>query len=237
MNKIPLFGTQSLNSITNLKNLIESIDYPVEILSIVINNENVNFFLDMLDYSKNKIDKELIEKVDISFHPTNLGCPGSWNYHFTSYPQCDYFVKSDDDVVFHPGGLEKMVKGLEECDIIFHDRSNTKYACFALNKKVLKEVGLFDTNHYPCNYEDDDYEKRLRGVNVGMFHDAITHHQPCGTSRNMSPEDHEKYLQKYIVTTEEYHKKKWNGEFGDPLEWSYNFDYRENKVLRFGDYK
>ena len=53
----------------------------------------------------------------------------------------------------------------------------------------------------------------------------------------MSPEDHEKYLQKYIVTTEEYHKKKWNGEFGDPLEWSYNFDYRENKVLRFGDYK
>jgi hypothetical protein len=70
-----------------------------------------------------------------------------------------------------------------------------------------------------------------------MFDEEITFHRPCGTSRNMSKEEHSKYLQKYIVTTEEYHKKKWNGEFGDPLKWSYNFDYRENKVFRFGTYK
>ena len=94
MKKIPVLGTQSLNSFTNLKNLINSIDYPVETLSIVINSENVNYFLDVDEFCKNNIDKDLIERVDISFHPTNLGCPASWNYHFKSYPYADFFCKT-----------------------------------------------------------------------------------------------------------------------------------------------
>ena len=61
--KIPVFGTQTLNSFTNLKNLICSIDYPIEILSIVINSENFDFFKDVKEFCDNNIDKNLIEKI------------------------------------------------------------------------------------------------------------------------------------------------------------------------------
>ena len=148
--KIPVFGTQTLNSFTNLKNLIKSIDYPIEILSIVINNENIDFFKDVKNFCDNEIDKNLIEKVDISFHPTNLGCPASWNYHFKSYPFAEFFIKSDDDIVFSPGSLAQIVECLSEYDIVFHDQSCTKYALFGINKSTLKKVGLFDENMYPC---------------------------------------------------------------------------------------
>jgi hypothetical protein len=53
---------------------------------------------------------------------------------------------------------------------------------------------------------------------------------------NITPEEHKKYLANYIVTTEEYFNKKWNNEFGDPMRWDYNFDYRENKIFRYSKY-
>lgn len=236
--KIPVFGTQTLNSFTNLKNLINSIDYPIEILSIVINNENIDFFKDVKNFCDNEINTNLIEKVDISFHPTNLGCPASWNYHFKSYPFAEFFIKSDDDIVFSPGSLGQIVECLSEYDIVFHDKSCTKYALFGINKSTLKKVGLFDENMYPCNYEDADYELRCDRLDIrkALFDELNVTHISSGTSRNITPEEHKKYLASYIVTTEEYFNKKWNNEFGDPMRWDYNFDYRENKIFRYSKY-
>jgi len=236
MKKIPVLGTQSLNSFTNLKNLIKSIDYPVETLSIVINSENVNYFLDVKQFCDNNVDKNLIERIDISFHPTNLGCPASWNYHFKSYPYADFFIKPDDDIVFCPGDLEKFVNSLQTYDMVFYGH-NTGYACFGITKNALKTVGLFDENLFPCNYEDNDYELRTNahGIKKSCLN-LNTHHVSSGTSRNITVEEHEKYLANYIVTTKEYFDKKWDGEFGDPLKWCYNFDYRENKIFRYKHY-
>ena len=53
MRKIPILGTQTLNSVTNLKNLINSIDYPVELLSVVVNNENFDVLLEVKEYCDN----------------------------------------------------------------------------------------------------------------------------------------------------------------------------------------
>ena len=58
--KIPVFGTQSLNSLTNLKNFIKSIDYPIETLSLVVNSENINFFLELKSFCDSEVDKNLI---------------------------------------------------------------------------------------------------------------------------------------------------------------------------------
>lgn len=237
MKKIPVLGTQSLNSFTNLKNLIQSIDYPVETLSIVINSENINYFLDVKEFCDAEVDKNLIERVDISFHPTNLGCPASWNYHFKSYPYADFFVKPDDDIVFSPGDLEKIVNALERHDMVLYSHQ-TGYACFGITKHVLKTVGLFDENMFPCNYEDNDYELRINAYSINKAVLSLsTYHVSSGTSANITPEEHEKYLGKYIITTEEYFNKKWSGQFGDPLNWCYNFDYRENKIFRYKNYR
>jgi len=236
MKKIPVLGTQSLNSFTNLKKLINSIDYPVETLSIIINSENLNYFLDIKNFCDQEVDKNLIDRVDISFHPTNLGCPASWNYHFKSYPYAEFFVKPDDDIVFCPGDLEKIVNALEAHDMVFYSH-NTGYACFGITKNTLKTVGLFDENMYPCNYEDDDYQRRINIYEISTVCLGLdTYHASSGTSANITPEEHAEYLGKYIVTTEEYFHKKWHGQFGDPLKWCYNFDYRENKIFRYKNY-
>lgn len=237
--KIPVFGTQTLNSFSNLKKLLKSIDYPIETLSIVVNNENVNYFLEIRKFCEDNLDKNLIERVDVSFHPTNLGCPASWNYHFKSYPYADFFIKSDDDIEFSPGDLEQMVRVLEKSDMVFYNSSNTKYALFGINKETLKTIGLFDENLYPCNYEDNDYELRLEkndNLVCAHFEGLGVFHISSGTSSNITQEEHIQYLGKYITTTKEYFEKKWEGKFGDPMRWDYNFDYRENKIFRYSKY-
>jgi hypothetical protein len=243
MKKIPVLGTQTLNSVSNLKRLIESIDYPVEVLSIIVNNENFDILLEVKNFCDNLNNKN-IDKIDISFHPTNLGCPPSWNYHFKQYPYAKYFMKADDDIQFLPGDLEKFVNVLENGgDMVFYG-DKTKYACFGISKHTLKTVGLFDENHWPANYEDDDYQIRLRLCNIkesylGM---SITH-TGSGTSRNLKEPivEHNK-LSQYLIQTEEYFYKKWgqNREFLYPFNDAtnkitnvdYNFNYRENKIFR-----
>jgi hypothetical protein len=246
MKKIPIIGTQTLNSINNVKKLISSIDYPTEILSIIVNNENFDILLDLHNYCKDN-KNEYIEKIEISFHPTNLGCPASWNYHFKQYPYADFFIKPDDDIIFGSGDLEKMVKLIEDGnDLVFFQDGPTKYACFGITKHTLKTVGLFDENYFPCNYEDDDYNVRVKMLNIKE--DIIKssgHHETCGTYKNLQDHkiEHGK-LSEFIITTSEYFFKKWGNRYPNNYQYpfndeknnynniSYDFSYRENKIFR-----
>jgi hypothetical protein len=243
MKKIPLIGTQSLNSISNLKRLIESIDYPVETLSIILNNENFDVLLELKEYCDNR-KNEMIDKIDISFHPSNLGCPPSWNYHFKQYPYAEYYIKFDDDIELVPGDLKAMFDSLEAGNNMVFYTPNTKYASFGISKHTLKTVGLFDENLWPSNYEDDDYEIRLNLANIPItFLNRPVKHVGSGTSRNLKNGDAEhRKLSEYIIKTQEYFHKKWgNGrEYRFPFNDStnkitnidYNFNYRENKIFR-----
>jgi len=244
MKKIPVLGTQTLNSTTNLKRLINSIDYPVEVLSIIVNNENFDVLLDIKKIC-DKIDSNFIDKIDISFHPTNLGCPPSWNYHFKQYPYANFFIKADDDIEFSNGNLKAMVELIESGQNMVFNQRNTKYACFGITKHTLKTVGLFDENFWPCNYEDDDYEIRLNlcEINQSYTNIPITH-RSSGTSGNLSKDkDNRDYkLGEFIKKTEEYFYSKWgvNREYKFPFNnpsnkitnIDYKFEYREDKILR-----
>ena len=243
MRKIPILGTQTLNSVTNLKNLINSIDYPVELLSVVVNNENFDVLLEVKEYCDN-IKNDNIEKIDISFHPSNLGCPASWNYHFKQYPYADFYIKADDDDVFSPNDLSDMVKCIEEGAGFV--KFKTGYTCFGITKDTLKKVGLFDENYFPCNYEDDDYTIRLNLSKIIEFTiDRNIKHIWSGTSRNLlDPTVEHAKMAEYIIETEEYFIKKWGGRFPvnyktpfnnikkDIKNIDYNFEYRERKIFR-----
>jgi hypothetical protein len=247
MKKIPLIGTQTLNSISNVKTLISSIDYPTDTVSVIVNNENFDILNDFYQWVKTN-KNPYVNKVDISFHPTNLGTPASWNYHFKQYPYCDFFIKADDDIKFGVGDLERFVNELQNNGIVFYNQSITKFACFGITKDTLKKVGLFEENFYPCNFEDDDYNIRIKLSNISESHlDGRTTHIGCGTSKNMDTEQKTEMkdkLNKYIITTEEFFRKKWGGRY--PVNYkspfnndkisidniNYNFNYRENKILR-----
>jgi GT2 family glycosyltransferase len=244
MKKIPVLGTQTLNSTTNVKTLIESIDYPVEVLSLIVNNENFDVLLDIKKICDEN-SNQFIDKIDISFHPTNLGCPPSWNYHFKQYPYADFFIKADDDIEFSSGDLKAMVELIESGENMVFNSKGTKYACFGITKHTLKKVGLFDENFWPCNYEDDDYEIRLRlaGVTESYTNRPIVH-RSSGTSLNLSKSEtnHDYKLGEFIKQTEEYFYSKWgvSREYQTPFNnpsnkitnIDYKFDYRENKILR-----
>lgn len=212
MKSIPVLGTQTLNSVSNLKKLISSIDYPVDILSIVVNNENFDILIDIKKFC-DELKNENISKIDISFHPTNLGCPASWNYHFKQYPYADFFIKADDDDQFSPGDLEDIVKLIENGAgfVMF----KTGYTCFGITKDTLKRVGLFDENYFPCNYEDDDYNIRLKLANVNeVIINREIKHISSGTSRNLkNPKEEHGKMAEYIIQTEDYFRKKWYDRF------------------------
>ena len=231
---IPIFGTQTANSLTNIKRLIDSIDYPIHTISIVVNNKNIEMFHEVEKYAKNN---SFIQNVSVSFHPTNLGTPASWNYHFKTHPQSEYFIKVDDDIELGKGNLEQIINSLLNGDELVFASPIFSYAFFGIKKSALKKIGLFDENLYPCNYEDDDYEIRQKklGIKVKTLNLSFTH-TSSGTSRNLQKNEHAEKMVPYIKITKEYFDKKWSGEFGDPMSWNYNFNYRENKKLEFDYY-
>jgi hypothetical protein len=47
MKKIPVLGTQNFNSINNTERLIESINYPMGILSVIVKNQNFDLLKDI----------------------------------------------------------------------------------------------------------------------------------------------------------------------------------------------
>lgn len=245
--KIPVLGTQTLNSINNLKRLIDSIDYPVEILSIIVNNENFDILLDVKKYCENNANNPNIEKIEISYHPSNLGCAPSWNYHFKQYPYAYFFIKADDDVEFSPNDLKDMVNEINNnAGIVFFNNGPTKYTCFGITQNTLKTVGLFDENMWPANYEDDDYNIRLKLENI---HEVIINrsikHIGSGSSRNLNDHkmEHAKLVE-FLKITEEYFTLKWGSRwpnnFRNPFNnqenkitnIDYQFDYRKQKNFR-----
>lgn len=244
MKKIPLIATQTYNSTTNLKALLRSIDYPVETVSVVVNNENFEILKEIKLFCDSITElNENIDKIDVSWHPTNLGCPASWNYHFKCYPHVNFVIKADDDIKFTSGDLQRMVEHLEYYELVF----TARYACFAIKVDTFFKIGLFDENFYPCNYEDDDYEIRAHLFDVKQIElNRISEHIMSGTSRNL--EDHEKehgLMSKYLEKTEEYFFRKWGnrlrtGQFYktpfnsgiSPNTTYYDLEYRKDKIFR-----
>ena len=246
MTPIPILGTQTLNSLTNVKKLIKSIDYPVKIFSLIINNENFEVLLDIKNFCDSK-PNEYIEKFELSWHPANLGCAPSWNYHFKQYPQADFYIKPDDDIEFSKGDLKRMVDSIKSgYDMVFYGDGPTKYACFGITKNTLKTVGLFEENSYPANYEDDDYNIRIKLCNIKeLVLSNISFHEGCGTSKNLKDHSQEHpILSECLKQTEEYFFKKWGNRhpnnFAHPFnnekirinDVSYDFNFREKKYFR-----
>lgn len=237
MQKIPVLATQTLNGLSNIKRLLVSIDYPVNILSIVINNEDYRMFDEIRDYCNNNLNKTLIEKVDISFHPTNLGCAGSWNYHFKAYPDADFYIKADDDICFQPNDLLTMVRKIREdkFDMVFYSMG-TKYAFFGITKNTLKKVGLFDENIHPAYYEDDDYDVRRKHHQIkSIILDLKTSHNSSSTCRNISEEEKQK-IDKCVFSNRDYFHNKINSERVYSKFSDFDFTIRENKIFRFKGY-
>jgi hypothetical protein len=221
---IPLLAITTLNQSENFKKIIESIDYPIKKISVLCNSYSIDYLLKIREFCKSNFVQEFI----VSHCPYNMGCSTSWNYHIKMNPECDYWVFSGDDVIFSDGDLERAKTSSEVYDVSFCSMK-TKYSLFSLSKKCVDIVGFFDENIHPANFEDDDYDRRIRKnrLNVGLFEFNGTHFG-SGTTYNLSEENKSK-IKNYYKMNEIYYTLKVEKE--DYTSGKFDFVERSKKLL------
>jgi hypothetical protein len=127
------------------------------------------------------------------------------------------WVIVSDDIVFAPGALKDFAG---ECspDRLTICEEWPHYQFFGVGEDVVAEVGLFDENFYPANFEDDDYQRRCEVagvqfeiVNVGHSHvKQGTVHAPEWAASNA----------KTYEANERYHDWKYQSDDMTAGEWS-----------------
>jgi GT2 family glycosyltransferase len=159
---IPVLGVPILNRGDLLLDLVNSIDYPVEKLAIVQNSQEPDV-VDAVEKIKGGINPH-VKSVYVSVPFRNIGCGPSWNHVIKSFPEASLWVISNNDMLFHPGDLERIYTTHIENPNAF--LMAVGFGLFGITPYVVHVCGLFDENIYPAYYEDNDYQFRLEKSGV-----------------------------------------------------------------------
>lgn len=228
---IPVLGiTVSAVNINIFKSLIQSINYSIENVSLLCNNSDFDYFLNIKSLCTNKY----VKKFTISYCPYNLGCAGGWNYHIKNNSTADYWILSNDDIIYGENDLKNFDESSRIYDITFNKfnkSSGGKYSFFSLSKNCVEKVGIFDENIYPVYFEDDDYDARIKKHILSINYlgiDAIHMHE--GTIKNLNQKDAE-YVKNFLwKKNEEYYKSKILK--NDFSEGRFSLEERRQKIFR-----
>ena len=169
---IPVLGFATLTKFDMAQRLLDSIDYPVERLVIVDNSGKREF---EPRPNHNVKDLWLIQV------PHGLGANGAWNLIIKSTPHAPYWVIPNDDSWFEPGALEIIANDVRLDSFNFVD-VDPRWSCVIPTEGSVAKAGLWDEAFHPIYYDDDDYEWRMRELEV-PFHtiDARVHHNNSST--------------------------------------------------------
>lgn len=199
---------------------------------------------------------ELMASVDIAIKPTvidnwteNRGVAKAWNKAIADNMSEEVLIIANDDVVFWPGTLRKLVLAAYYVDLVsvvgsetgqygLHYEGFPDYCCYAIKpKEFVEKFGTFDENFRPAYFEDNDmhYRMKLAGGESAMLLDARVTHvgsvtQNMGGDGNLDPRvvSHEQF-----VLNREYYIAKWGGEPGNErFKTPYNFDMSYKEWIR-----
>lgn len=217
---IPVIGTAIVNTASWMQRLIDSVDYPTDVL-VIFDNNGRGQLIDELDKMV-KVKHPFIKKIIVTHMPTNIGCPASWNLIIKSYLMSPYWLIVNHDIAFTPGFLEEMVKLASDPEVgMVHGQGGDfklgAYDLFLIKDWVVQSHGLFDENFYPAYGEDADYImrlfnkpiKKIVSVNKPFLHGEGTEYYKTGSQTEKGePELFEK-LEKSNLTNFEYLTEKW----------------------------
>jgi len=238
---IPCLGVLVLNRGDLLLRMIDSIDQPVARLCIVQNgsDDTVADAIAQVAAGRNR----LIEHVYVQRPFRNMGVGPAWNSIIKAFPECDYWLISNNDTLFLPGDLEQ-----------YHDlwQTNTDsiivssigaYNCFVISPHVVAKVGLFDENIWPIYCEDLDYMIRAQraGVqqicinsNVGENNNGswtIRSNPHYAASNNTTQANNSRYVEEKWGA-DQSHSTPWNHSSRDHRDWWYNpYQRREHSAV------
>jgi len=161
--------------------LLESIDFPVGRLVLVLNQQEVT------DPSWVAEALRVQPRLEVVRPGANLGCAGGWNTVVHTVPDAPYWLICSHDVAFPPGTLRHIAATMADSAeasaasseaansssrvllTSFAVRPDTQYLpAFTLTREAVAWVGLFDENFWPAYAEDEDYLSRIRIVGRGV---------------------------------------------------------------------
>lgn len=224
---IPTLCITTTNRSDCFKSLVESIDYPIKTLSVLVNSFSFEYLKEIRELCKN----DMVERFMVSHCPYNMGCSTGWNYHIKMNCDSDYWIIAGDDTIFYPGDLERMNLALYEYDYVGATESICLGVIFGLRKECINKIGFFDENIHPINFEDNEWIARIHHHNVNMTRITIkSDHIGSGTAIAMDPEKYKKLRGPIWDLNEKYYTEKilHRGDFG---EAKFNFDERRQKLI------
>lgn len=167
---IPLLGIPILNQALLLRRLLETLDYPVDVLAVVDNSSNCcgpeseasSALCEELDRIKAG-GHPLIRSIQIARPFGNLGVAASWNLILSSFPQAPYALIANHDIRFTPGVLAGAAQRLDcrRPQFLSLLPPPNSFSAFLITCRCWDQLGLFDTNFHPAYCEDLDYRDRI----------------------------------------------------------------------------
>jgi GT2 family glycosyltransferase len=190
--------------------MLASIDYPVGLLIIVNNHPNANF-------EGTDSIPDCVADYRVLNMPANLGCAGSWNLGVKCSPFAPWWMVVSDDIEFQPGALEKFA-GERSMDGLTISDEWPHYQFFGVSENAVAEVGLFDENLFPGNFEDDDYQRRCEAAGIEVRQVSVAHtHVKQGTVHATEWAAHNA---RTYNANEDYFARKVDSKDFSPGEWS-----------------
>lgn len=153
---IPVIIIPVLCHYEKLAVMLESIDYPVEHVIIVDNGGKLN----------NQKKSKYIDRLSIINMPANLGVPTSWNLGIQLEPMRDYWLFSQDDIVWQPGGLDQIANTASMDNVCLGVDLDRPFSTFSVGANVFMSIDIFDESYFPLLGDDFSFYRRCLNSNI-----------------------------------------------------------------------
>ncbi len=187
---------------------------------------------------------------EVQDYPMNLGCGPSMNIGLRKI----YSDKLDYVIILSPSALFKnsiqdfidIIEEKEKTEKNYYYMTISTYKtdlhAFAVMKKCVDEVGLYDENFYPVYYDDTDYGYRMGligAVKTLCYPDRVS--QDLGGGVKHDTELFDLYWHN-VNHIHDYYVRKWGGEhtfetfktpFNDPTKSIKDWVREEEKMITF----
>lgn len=178
-------------------------------------------------------------KMVIEGRKENTQLARVWNHAISMSAVDDSIILSNDDIVFLPDTIEKLVKATAPFAYPHGARSANSFSLYKISKQMWLDVGPFDEQFIPAYFEDNDYHRRMllheKKYDITPIEDAEYIHMHGGslTRRALSERD-QNLMHAWFRRNQQYYIWKWGGlPHHERYTLPYNGKNREEAILAF----
>lgn len=146
---IPVMIIPVLKFYHKLQAMLDTVDFPIGHIIIIDNGENLE-----------SVTCDWAAQISIINMPSNLGVPTAWNLGVQLSPWAQYWLFSQDDILWTRGGLQ-MIHEKSGPEIVTMDMIGARpFSSFSVGEDVFRRVGMFDESYFPLLGDDFNFHKR-----------------------------------------------------------------------------